>query len=84
MKLITGKESKTCIEKKVDTNNYHTLVIRGLPYKVKKRIIKEFFRPLKVDSIRIPVKIKGVVYVGFKTESSMKKALLRNKSFIGE
>lgn len=86
MKLKTGKitleearaESKKNVEEK-----YFTLKIRGIPYKTKKKDIKEFFRPLKVDSIRVPPKIKGMVYVGFKDEKNMKKALLRDKSFIG-
>lgn len=65
-------------------NKFFTLVIRGLPYKMKKKTLKEFFRPLKVDSIRIPVKIKGLAYVGFKCEKAMNTALLRDRSFIGE
>lgn len=81
--MKAGKKTMQEVEK-IEPTKYFTLVIRGLPCKVRKRIIKEFFRPLKVDSIRIPVKIKGVAYVGFKTESTMKKALLRDKSFIGK
>lgn len=65
-----------------ENKNFYSLGLRGLPYKIKKKDIKEFFRPLKVDSIRIPPKIKGIAYVGFKNEKDIKKALVKNKSFI--
>lgn len=61
-----------------------TVKIRGLGYKHMKKHIKQFFRPLKPKSIRIPPKIKGIAYVGFKTESQLKKALMKNKSFLGK
>lgn len=61
-----------------------TAKIRGLGYKHIKKHIKQFFHPLKPKSIRIPPKIKGIAYVGFKTEFQLKKALLKNKSFLGK
>ncbi|XP_072744526.1 probable RNA-binding protein 19 [Anoplolepis gracilipes] len=61
---------------------FHTVKLRGLAYKHVKKHIKQFFHPIKVASIRIPPKIKGIAYVGFKTEQSMKKALMKNKSFL--
>lgn len=67
-----------------ENKNFYSLGLRGLPYKIKKKDIKEFFRPLKVDSIRIPPKIKGIAYVGFKNEKDIKKALVKNKSFISK
>ncbi|XP_029676364.1 probable RNA-binding protein 19 [Formica exsecta] len=61
---------------------FFTVKLRGLAYKHVKKHIKQFFRPIKVASIRIPPKIKGIAYVGFKTEQAMKKALMKNKSFL--
>jgi len=61
-----------------------TVKIRGLGYKHTRKHIKQFFRPLKPESIRIPPKIKGIAYVGFKKEQTMKKALMKNKSFLGK
>ncbi|XP_011054786.1 PREDICTED: probable RNA-binding protein 19 [Acromyrmex echinatior] len=60
----------------------YTVKIRGLAYVHMKKHIKQFFRPIKPKSIRIPPKIKGIAYVGFKTEQAMKKALMKNKSFL--
>jgi len=62
----------------------YTVKIRGLAYVHMKKHIKQFFRPIKPKSIRIPPKIKGIAYVGFKTEQAMKKALMKNKSFLGK
>ncbi|KYM94101.1 putative RNA-binding protein 19, partial [Cyphomyrmex costatus] len=59
-----------------------TVKIRGLAYKHMKKHIKQFLSPIKPKSIRIPRKIKGIAYVGFKTEQAMKKALIKNKSFL--
>lgn len=87
LKLKTGKTTLEELRQRIQnqetsSNKFFTLVVRGIPYKTKKKDIKNFFRPLKIDSIRIPVKIKGLAYVGFKDEKKVKKALLRNKSFI--
>lgn len=66
----------------VTKTEYHTIVIRGLPYKVKKAMLKEFFKPLKLDSIRLPPKIKGVAYIGFKNKCDAEQCLNKNKSFL--
>jgi len=63
---------------------FYTVKVQGLPYKHMKKHIKQFFRPIKANSIRIPLKIKGIAFVGFKTEQAMKKALMKNKSFLGK
>lgn len=80
---ICGKESEQSTLKH-GSLKFFTVKISGLGYKHKKKDIKLFFCPLKPRSIRIPRKIKGIAYLGFKTESHMKKALLKNKSFLGK
>lgn len=45
-------------------------------------MLKEFFKPLKLDSIRLPPKIKGVAYIGFKKKSDAEQCLIKNKSFL--
>lgn len=79
------KEEKTSDNKNVPKHGpveFFTVKLRGLAYNHKKKDIKQFFRPLKAKSIRVPPRIKGIAYVGFKTEQHLKKALLKNKSFI--
>lgn len=67
------------VEKK---HTFYYVKLRGLPYKAKKKQIKEFFNPLKPKSIRIPTKIKGIAYIGFGTEKDCKQALIKNRSFM--
>lgn len=69
--------------KKHGPNKFFTVKIRGLAYNHKKKDIKLFFKGIKAKSIRVPQKIKGIAYVGFKTEKNMKLALNKNKSFLG-
>lgn len=64
------------------STKFFTVKIRGLGYNHKKKHIKQFFHPVKAKSIRVPQKIKGIAYVGFKTERLMKQALDKNKSFL--
>ncbi|XP_066598497.1 probable RNA-binding protein 19 isoform X2 [Prorops nasuta] len=61
---------------------FFTVKIQGLGYNHKKKHVKHFFQPLKPKSIRLPPKIKGIAFVGFETELQMRKALLKNKSFL--
>lgn len=63
---------------------FFTVKLRGLAYNAKKKDVKLFFQPLKPKSIRIPVKVKGIAYVCFKSEKEMKQALVKNKSFLGK
>lgn len=80
-----AKKDSNTKEKKISKHGpktFFTVKIRGLAYNHKKKHIKQFFRPLKAKSIRVPQKIKGIAYVGFKTEQQLRKALLKNKSFI--
>ncbi|KOC62529.1 putative RNA-binding protein 19 [Habropoda laboriosa] len=89
MEALKGKEKDT--EEKVpnDKNKskrgpvkFFTVKLRGLAYSHKKKDIKQFFRPLQAKSIRVPPKIKGIAYVGFKSAQHLRKALLKNKSFL--
>ncbi|GBL94938.1 putative RNA-binding protein 19 [Araneus ventricosus] len=59
-----------------------TVKLRNLPFKCKKKQIKQFFKPLKIKSLRLPPKSKGFAYVQFKTEREMKKALNKSKGFL--
>ena len=74
------KKSK---ENKKQTVNFFTVKVRGLGFNHKKKHLKQFFKPLKPKSIRVPQKIKGIAYVGFKTDKQMKQALGKHKSFLG-
>ncbi|XP_076290361.1 putative RNA-binding protein 19 [Lasioglossum baleicum] len=88
MEALKGKDQNATkdIDKKTTPDRgpqkFFTLKLRGLGYNHKKKDIKHFFHPLKAKSIRVPPKIKGIAYVGFKTEQQLKKALLKNKSFL--
>ncbi|XP_043252107.1 probable RNA-binding protein 19 [Colletes gigas] len=80
------KKKKDSVEKKASKGGpvkFFTVKLRGLGYNHKKKDVKFFFRPLKAKSIRVPPKIKGIAYVGFKTEQHLKKALLKDKCFLG-
>ncbi|KAL0272301.1 UNVERIFIED_CONTAM: hypothetical protein PYX00_005331 [Menopon gallinae] len=57
-----------------------TVKVKGLPYKLKKSEIKAFL-DVKPFTIRKALGSAGVIYVGFKTENGMKKALHKNRSF---
>ncbi|XP_020299872.1 probable RNA-binding protein 19 [Pseudomyrmex gracilis] len=89
MEALKKKEQNVKNEEKSKTSTktpkhkqLFTVIVRGLGYKHVKKHIKQFFRPIKAASIRIPPKIKGIAYVGFKTEQAMRKALMKNKSFL--
>lgn len=91
MEVLKKKQNVKCEEKSLIKNTskhgplkLFTVKVSGLGYKHLKKHIKQFFRPLVPKSIRIPRKIKGIAYLGFKKESQMKKALLKNKSFLGK
>lgn len=58
--------------------------LNNLPYNIRKKDIKEFFRQNIPFSIRIPRNIKGIAFVGYKTEKAFKQALAKDKSFLSE
>lgn len=59
-----------------------TIKVKGLPYTCKKKDIKNFFNPITPFSIRIPRNIKGIAYVGYKSERKFVKALTKDKSIL--
>ncbi|KAB7497452.1 putative RNA-binding protein 19, partial [Armadillidium nasatum] len=73
---------KTLYTVKVRTRERHTSKEKTGKIFTKK-LLKDFFRPLTFSSLRIPRKVTSIAYVGFKTERNMKKALEKDKSFIG-
>lgn len=58
-----------------------TIKVRNIPFKTKRQDVIGFFKPIKPYSIRLPTKVHGICYVGFKTEVDFKKAMLKNRSF---
>ncbi|KAF8792023.1 putative RNA-binding protein 19 like protein [Argiope bruennichi] len=86
------KEEDTDSEDKPDTSSpikkddtfdcSFTVKLRNLPFKCKKKQIKQFFKPLKIKSLRLPPRSKGFAYVQFKTERDMKQALNKSKGFL--
>ena len=60
--------------------DYFHVKLSNLPYKFKKRHVKAFLDPLKAPSIRVPPKIHGIAYAGFKTEKERNQALNKHKS----
>lgn len=84
MKLLKQKtgERKKQEKKPKEKIDLHTLKLKGLPYNCNKKALKQFFNPLSLYSVRIPRNIKGIAFIGFKTEEKMKKALLKNKSIL--
>lgn len=58
-----------------------TIKIRNIPFKTKRQDVLNFFKPLKPFSVRLPTKVHGIVYVGFKQEADFKKAMLKDRSF---
>ena len=75
----TGKSSDKSKKSNIDL---FTIKIHNVPYNTKRQEVLKFFKPLKPYSVRLPSKVHGFCYVGFKTEKDMQKAMLKNKSFI--
>ncbi|XP_041979316.1 probable RNA-binding protein 19 [Aricia agestis] len=83
----TQQQTEETKEKKIRNRPLFHVKITGLPFKCKKKDIKEFFKPLVPYSIRLPLgkgkKLAGFCYVGFRTEKELSKALNKDKLFIG-
>jgi len=83
-KAVSEGEKKETEENKKEPKeklNFFTVKLSGLPYKAKKKDVKQFLAPLKPKSLRIPPKVKCIAYAGFATEKEMKQALNKHKSF---
>lgn len=63
--------------------NLFVAKIHNIPSTTKRQDLFRFFKPIKPYSIRIPPKQKGFAYIGYKTEAELRKALLKDKSFLG-
>lgn len=88
MAALKGKKEPSTDSTTIDKTThgptkFYTVKMRGLGYNHKKKHIKKFFQPLKPKSIRVPQKIKGIAYVGFKSEWHMNQALNKDRTFLG-
>lgn len=68
-------------EPKTPSIDLLTIKIRNIPFKTKRQDVLTFFKPIKPYSVRLPTKVHGICYVGFKNEVDFKKAMLKNRSF---
>lgn len=80
------EEEKAIVEivknsKSKDTFEF-TVKVKGLPYKIKKRQLKDFFLPIKPISLRLVPKVKGIAYVSFENDADLKQALVKHRGFI--
>ena len=75
----TGENSKESIK-------FGTIKMRGLPFKVKEKHIKDFFAPLRLLDIRMienkEGKPTGCAFVDFGSENDIKEALKRDRDCI--
>lgn len=84
MKSLMQKKANTpakVISKKPELIDLRTIKIRNIPYKTKRQDVLNYFKPLKPYSIRLPTKVQGICYVGFKKEADFKQAMLKNRGF---
>lgn len=80
---VIEKPSSTKKAKVTPSEVYEfTIKVKGLPYKCKKAQVKEFFKPLKPISLRLPTQIKGIAFISFKTEKEFSQALNKHRSFL--
>ncbi|XP_043571783.1 probable RNA-binding protein 19 isoform X1 [Chiloscyllium plagiosum] len=84
------QREETQLEKKKQQNEPttpFTLKLRGAPFSVKEKQIREFFVPIKPVAIRIVKNANGnttgFVFVDFESEGDLEKALQRNKDYMG-
>lgn len=78
----TKKSSKITTEDTKKITDLFTIKIRDIPFKTKRKDLIKFFKPVKPYSIRLPTRVHGFCYVGFKTEKEFTKAMLKNRSFL--
>lgn len=78
---ILAKQNKDQKEPKTPSIDLLTIKIRNIPFKTKRQDVLTFFKPIKPYSVRLPTKVHGICYVGFKNDVDFKKAMLKNRSF---
>ena len=73
-------------ENSKESTKFGTIKMRGLPFKVKEKHIKDFFAPLRLLDIRMienkEGKPTGCAFVDFGSENDMKEALKRDRDCI--
>ena len=76
-----SEADKEEVQKKPENKeDYFHVKLTNLPYRFKKKHVKAFLEPLKPPSVRLPAKIHGIAFVGFKTEKERNQALNKHKS----
>ncbi|XP_038646676.1 probable RNA-binding protein 19 isoform X3 [Scyliorhinus canicula] len=84
--LKKKKEEETQTPQNAPTTLY-TLKLRGAPFSVKEKQVREFFVPTKPVAIRIIRNANGnttgYVFVDFQSEEDLVKALKRNNDYMG-
>lgn len=79
-------ELKNEVSSSIATTPY-TVKLRGAPFNVTEKNVREFLLPLKPVAIRIARNIHGnktgYVFVDFNSEEEVQKALKRNKEYMG-
>ncbi|KAF6204118.1 hypothetical protein GE061_002458 [Apolygus lucorum] len=86
LKLKMKGSSKEAAERIVKTEktpkkDLFSVKITNLPFTTGKKDVTKLFDKDTVSSIRMPR--KGFAYVGFNTQKDMRKALIKNKTFLG-
>ncbi|XP_075069988.1 putative RNA-binding protein 19 [Mixophyes fleayi] len=84
-KSKVGKKEKPPIQNEPTTQ--YTVKLRGAPFNVTEQNVREFLLPLKPAAIRIVRNIHGnktgYIFVDFKSEEELCKALKKNKDYMG-
>lgn len=79
--MVKGK--KKAKKEKIKEQFIHTVKLKGIPIeKSKRRFIKDFLKPFKAISIRVPPKTKGIAYASFASEEEASKVMTKNGNFI--
>uniref|UniRef100_A0A0K8SNM8 RRM domain-containing protein n=1 Tax=Lygus hesperus TaxID=30085 RepID=A0A0K8SNM8_LYGHE len=86
LKLKMKGSSKEAADRIVKTEkppkkDLFSIKITNLPFTAGKKDVNKLFEKDTVSSIRMPR--KGFAYVGFNTQKDMRKALIKNKTFLG-
>uniref|UniRef100_A0A669D0Z3 Probable RNA-binding protein 19 n=1 Tax=Oreochromis niloticus TaxID=8128 RepID=A0A669D0Z3_ORENI len=77
----------TLLSEATEPTTEFTVKLRGVPFNVKEKQIREFMTPLKPAAVRIGKNESGnrtgYVYVDLHSEEEVEKALKKNKDYIG-